>query len=817
MQGTLLDILILALLVLLFGSIYRKRPSPRLRYWMVGWACVVTHFVILLPNPSSPALIALKTSSGLVMLLLAAAAFLLAADRAELGPRGTLKKIFLLTGPASILVFLTQFDITNFWLLLPLIAFTQGCILIAVWQVWRRRRLLLLVAYLFSAVAFYTSFLAVRNPDYAILGIYPVLTELYLLNAVLYAQDFGRRTMGVITGVAGLVTWSVVFPLAIGVALYFPHHTLSPEWWNIPKFFVEFGMILTLLEDEIQHAGKQREDYRILFDGNPHPMWITERITLDFLRVNEAAVLQYGYSQGEFMRMNLRDLHAPEEKAAFERQFLDTVPEPRVSGPWTHIRKDGTRLQAEISSHGILFENHLGRFSLVQDVTERVEMHDRLLHQANHDALTGLPNRLLLKDRMAQTLATAARRGNKVAVICLDLDRFKQINDTYGHGVGDLSLKTLADRLSSRLRATDTVARSGGEEFTVLLGGLTSAADAERVVSGLLHEIRLPFTAEGYTLELSASIGIAMFPDDGIDSQDLWRASDVAMYRAKNSGGNQYLFVSHEISQSANEANEIESYIRRCLKDGGFRLCYQAQYTDSGTLTGLEALLRLSHPLLGVIPPDRFIPIAEESGLIMPLGRWVLEEVCRQISKWEQQGIAPVRVGVNVSPLQFMRTDFSAQVKEVLSTFGTDPRFLDIELTETSMMRNLKEIARQMHDLSNLGVRFSVDDFGTGYSSLRNLHELPIQTLKIDHSFIDRIAEPDGSYAIVQAIISMSHSLGLEVVAEGVEREEQAAILRELGCDVLQGFLYALPQTAEETAVLLQENLRESTNLPSQL
>ena len=404
---------------------------------------------------------------------------------------------------------------------------------------------------------------------------------------------------------------------------------------------------------------------------------------------------------------------------------------------------------------------------------------------------------------MEQTLASAARHGNLAAVICVDLDRFKQVNDTYGHVVGDLCLRKLADRLCARLRASDTVARSGGEEFTVLLGGLTTPADAELVVAELLTGIRQPFAVDGYNLEISASIGIAIYPDDGTDSQALWRSADTAMYRAKNSGGNQYLFVSNEISASASEASEIELWMRRALKDGGFEVYYQPQYTMDGDLYGLEALLRLQHPVEGMIPPLRFIPIAEESGLIVPIGNWVLEEVCRQSAEWQRQGLPPIRIALNVSPLQFMRSDFSLQVRAVLAAFQMDPSLIEIEMTETTVMRKFDEIARQMLDLSELGVRFSVDDFGTGYSSLRHLHQLPVKTLKIDRSFIERICDPNGTYAIVQAILSLAHSLDMHVVAEGVEREDQVEILRELKCDIIQGFLWGRPQPARSIPALL--------------
>jgi diguanylate cyclase (GGDEF)-like protein/PAS domain S-box-containing protein len=808
MQNTLLDILILGLLVLLFGSIYRTRATPRLRYWIIGWLCVLAHFCIMFVNPATGRGAEIAGALSLSTLLSSGVAFLFAASRRKLGPGVALLYGSLLSVPAILYTCLAVFDIANPWLLIPLALAAESGVIIAIRPLWRHYRLFQGSALIFAAGAFAWTAAAVIHGQ-AWVGAYAFLTQFYLMNAVLYWEDFRRRSMGVITAVAGLVSWAAVFPAALAMAAYLPHYQISRELWNVPKFFVEFGMILTLLESEIIATGKQREEYRLLFDGNPHPMWITDLESTAFLKVNHSAVVRYGYSQAEFLAMRLSDIIPPEEAVELERRLKGATHETFVSGLSTHIRKDGSRIQVETASHSTLFEGYRARFTLAQDVTERQQLHDKLLHQANHDALTGLPNRLLLKDRMEQTLASAARLGNLVAVICLDLDRFKQVNDTYGHVIGDLCLRKLAERLSGRLRASDTVARSGGEEFTVLLGGLNSPADAELVVAELLAGIRQPFAVDGYNLEISASIGIAIYPDDGTDSQALWRSADTAMYRAKNSGGNQYLFVSNELSTAATEANEIELLMRRALKDGGFEIYYQPQYTINGCLNGLEALLRLRHPVEGMIPPARFIPVAEDSGLIVPIGNWILEEVCRQSSEWRRQGLPAVRIALNVSPLQFMRADFSLQVRAVLAAFQMDPGLIEIEMTETTIMRKLDEIARQMLDLSSLGVHFSVDDFGTGYSSLRHLHQLPIQTLKIDRSFIERISDPNGTYAIVQAILSLAHSLDMKVVAEGVERQEQVDILRELKCDVIQGYLWGRPQPAPFIPSLLSSGIVE--------
>jgi diguanylate cyclase (GGDEF)-like protein/PAS domain S-box-containing protein len=805
-QSILLDILILGLLVLLFGSIYRKHATVRIRFWLVGWFCVLIHFGLLLLNPVNPFNVSLVTAAADGALVLCAVAFALSSGLVWERGKKSLFSAALLGGPPLAYVLATTVSPVPTPVLLGLgFAVHAGFVVVTLRfgrgplaaetgaraPVARRWCLVILAA----GAIWMTGEILRHHPDDSV---YFIPTEMYLINAGLYWEDFRRVSAGVLVSVLGLAAWGTVFPCALLLMLFFPHLDVPGELWNVPKYFVAFGMILTLLEEQKRDADARSEEYRVLFENNPHPMWIFEIETLRFLKVNDAAVGRYGYSNEEFRSMTLRDIRPADEIEALEQTIANSTKSESVliSGPWTHILRDGRRIQVEVSSHGIWFEGKRARFSLVQDVTERQQLHHQLLHQAHHDMLTGLPNRLLLLDRMEQALASAARRGRKVAIICLDLDRFKQINDTYGHSVGDMCLKQVSERLRSRLRATDTVARSGGEEFTIVAGDLASADDAEMIADDLLTTLRKPLIVDQYPIDMTASFGIAIYPDHGIVAAELWRNADAAMYRVKRSGGNQFVLVSHEISRSTAEANELEIFMRRALKDGGFEMYYQPEYGADGSFRGLEALLRLHHPRYGVVSPDRFIPIAEESGLIVPVGTWVLREVCRQWQEWRNQSLMVERIAINVSPLQFMRMDFSRQVREVLAEMDVVPSRLEIEMTETTVMRNLDDVARQMRDLAQLGVQFSVDDFGTGYSSLRHLHQLPIRTLKIDKSFIDRICEPNGTRALVQAILSLAHSLGLQVVAEGVERREQMEALIDMNCDLLQGFLFARPQPA---------------------
>jgi diguanylate cyclase (GGDEF)-like protein/PAS domain S-box-containing protein len=549
-------------------------------------------------------------------------------------------------------------------------------------------------------------------------------------------------------------------------------------------------MILTLLEDEFLAAARATEHYRLLFAASPHPMWVHDPETLRILEVNDAALTHYGYCREEFMGMTLKDLQPAEYAGASLKEAPASTP-ARLTGPWRHRRKDGSYIQVDMASHSIEFKGRPCSFVLVQDVTERQQLHEQLVHQAHHDLLTGLPNRLLLEDRLQQSLAQAARYGQQAAILCVDLDRFKQINDTVGHAAGDLCLQQVVARVSARLRAVDTFARTGGDEFVIVLGELANRNSALMVARSVLESISKPIEVDDFTFDIAGSIGISIYPDDGTDPAQLRRAADAAMYRAKQAGGSQYLLVSSHVSSSASEISELERFMRGALKDGGFEIHYQPRYSVAGPLCGLEALLRLNHPQLGVMAADRFLPIAEESGLIVPLGNWVLDEVCRQNLEWQSQRLTPLRISFSVSPLQFLHADFAARVLDTVNETGIDPRLLELVVTESTVMRNRPEVARQMRSLAALGVHFSVADFGSSYSCLSHLHQLPVSTLKIDCSFIEHISEPNGTYTIVQAIIALAHSLGLKVAAEGVERADQMECLRTLSCDFVQGLLLA--------------------------
>jgi len=425
-------------------------------------------------------------------------------------------------------------------------------------------------------------------------------------------------------------------------------------------------------------------------------------------------------------------------------------------------------------------------------VLERSRLQAQLIDHAYHDSLTGLPNRRLARDRIANAIKRAARARQGLAVLWIDLDRFKQVNDQYGHPVGDAVLQQTAQRLTERLRSSDTLARMGGDEFMALIEGTTSREAAEVLAADLLEVLAVPMQLDELELSITASIGISIYPEDGETGERLAQHADQAMYAAKF-GCCGVLSFSPEMDREPAERRELEAELELALETGGFTIVYQPLCLPNGGLKGFEALLRFRSPRLGNVPPCDFIPICEETQLIVPLGEWVLREVCRQSREWQEAGLAGASIAVNISALQFVRDDFADTVAHILAETGHPPEMLVLELTESLVMHDFTESARQMERLKRLGVRIAIDDFGTGYSSLSYLHRLPIDELKIDRSFIESLNEPEGTGPIVEAVLSMAHTLGLTVVAEGVETAEQLNTLRQGGCDIIQGYFFSRP------------------------
>jgi diguanylate cyclase len=446
--------------------------------------------------------------------------------------------------------------------------------------------------------------------------------------------------------------------------------------------------------------------------------------------------------------------------------------------------------------------------SLQQVITARTEKLEaanlQLRHLATHDALTGLPNRVLLDDRLAQAIAHADRDVQPFAVLMLDLDRFKLINDSFGHRSGDMVLNEVARRLQSVVRSIDTVARVGGDEFVLVVSPSAARADAEEIGRRANEILCTPIQLEGLDLRVSSSIGIAFYPTDGGSAESVLAHADAAMYCAKERGRNNYQCFSPGMKSAALERVSLESELHQALKRGQFELFYQPKVdTASGDIHSAEALIRWRHPQRGLIPPLQFIPLAEECGLIHEIGAWVLREACRQCAVWQRAGQLPLRVAVNVAASQFRRGDLFEVVRGALQEAQLDPRFLEIELTESAVMTNPEDSAAILEQLSRMGVLVSVDDFGTGYSSMSYLRRFPIDKLKIDRSFITDLTTRADDASIVQAIVSLAHSLRLKVVAEGVETVEQLKFLQSVGCDQYQGYHFSPPLPAIEFAELV--------------
>ncbi|MDR3672689.1 MAG: EAL domain-containing protein [Holophaga sp.] len=439
----------------------------------------------------------------------------------------------------------------------------------------------------------------------------------------------------------------------------------------------------------------------------------------------------------------------------------------------------------------------------LRDITEQKKAQEEIRFLAFYDKLTGLPNRTLLQDRLCQTISRCRRDSHRGAILFMDLDRFKHINDSLGHDTGDRVLQEAARRLKTCIREGDTVARLGGDEFIVLLDGIDHPEHIHWVIDRIRNALAQDILQSGVPLSLTASIGISLIPGDGETVEDLLKTADTAMYYSKKRGGNAYHYYHPEMNAKSQNLLVLENTLRKSFQNRDFTVAFQPQHDlRTRALLGFEALLRWTHPSLGMVPPSEFIPIAEETGLILPLGEWVLETACRQGRTWMEQQGARLRMAVNVSGRQFWQGDLVATVSRVLAATGFPPAQLELELTESMVMNDVEQAIRTMHSLADMGVRLSLDDFGTGYSSLYSLQKFPIHALKIDQSFVKDVTTNPNDQAISKAIIGLAHSLKLEVIAEGIERPDQLACLLSLGCETGQGFLFSEPITAQAARVM---------------
>jgi diguanylate cyclase (GGDEF)-like protein/PAS domain S-box-containing protein len=542
-----------------------------------------------------------------------------------------------------------------------------------------------------------------------------------------------------------------------------------------------------------------------ILETSLNEIYMFEPRSLRFLSVNQAARDNLGYSMKE-----LRHITPVDIKPQFtEKQFRKMI-EPLLNGTeqllqfeTVHQRKDGTSYPVEVNLQLSSSGSDRVVVAIILDITEHHNSQQRLDHMAHHDALTNLPNRFLFSDRLTHALQHCERDGRSLALMFLDLDGFKKINDSLGHPAGDDLLQQVAGRLLAASRKGDTVARLGGDEFTIVLEDLDSTMIVPETAQRILKTLDRPFDVSGREVFLGASIGISMYPQDGHDVTALMKYADVAMFQAKKDGGNKYQSYLADMTVAANQRLALETDIRRSLESDDFIVHYQPQVSlENDCIVGVEALVRWQHPQHGMLPPNMFIPVAEESGLIEALGDWVMRAACKQAREWQETTGVLIPVAVNLSGHQISNR-LAQTVENILEETGLEPRYLELEITESSIMSHTDETIDCLQRLRRLGVQLAIDDFGTGYSSMSQLKRLPIDKLKIDRSFVRDVPQDSNDMEIIKAIIALGHALNMTVIAEGVETAEQRTFLARHDCDVMQGYLFSRPEPAGKIQSLL--------------
>jgi len=529
---------------------------------------------------------------------------------------------------------------------------------------------------------------------------------------------------------------------------------------------------------------------------------------------NPAAERIFGYEQGGLMGASLVDL-IPDARGRRQSDSgtilkslevdIDTKEYGReVSG----LRKDGTSFPLEVSLSDFKLRDRLHYIAVVRDITERKKAEDRLKFLATRDPLTHLPNRYLFSERLKDSTQAADKTGTKSAVLFIDLDNFKNINDAMGHAAGDVVLQLAGKRLESCVRGKDTIARLSGDEFTVILEAVSEDGEVEAVATRMLRALSQPFHVDGKELYTSGSIGVIVYPDNCDDVEDLLKNVYTASHHAKKQGRNNFQFYSSTLSANALRRMSIEHGLRHALENDEFHIAYQPKVDlSNGRIVGAEALARWTNPELGVVSPVEFVPVSEETGLIVPIGDWILENACRQAKDWVELGLNDVSVAVNLSVRQFRQGVLAERVKEVLEQTGLPSEYLDLELTESMLVENAEETVRVLGELKALGVSLSIDDFGTGYSSLSYLTKFPLDALKVDRSFVTGLPDNPDAVTMAKAIVNMAQNLGLKVIAEGVENERQSTFLHGLGSDIGQGYLFSRPVPFDEFVRLAGGNV----------
>lgn len=590
-------------------------------------------------------------------------------------------------------------------------------------------------------------------------------------------------------------------------------HASGQEKWlesrgkNLYKDGIVIGAVFVSrdLTDKIAMEDKAKileANYQTIFSSVNDGIVIYDVETLNLVDANEKACALFGVSLHNLLQTKLKDFgtgevpYTDEESLAW---FQKAIQGETPLYDWKIKNVQGKYLDLEISLKHIKLGDRYCILIVMRDISEREFAKEQIYRLANFDDLTKLPNRTLCYDRLHVALAHAKRNGEKLSILFFDLDRFKTINDSLGYHIGDIVLQGVAERLKLCIREEDTLCRFGADEFVIIMTDIEKTSNITKIVSRMASTLSMPFMIDGVELRITASIGIAFYPDNGHTPDMLIRHAELAMYHAKDNGRNNYQFFTESLNDSVTERLSLENNLRLAIERNEFVLYYQPQINiRTNELIGVEALIRWNHPQKGLLSPGTFISVAEETGLIIPIGEWVLHEVCRQNLNWINFGLPAIQIAVNISAVQFQEKQFFFTLQEIIKSHNIDPSYLELELTEGIIMKDANTVIKELHFLKDLGVKLSIDDFGTGYSNLQYLSQFPIDKLKIDQSFIKAMNVNSSSLAIVETIISLTEKLKIKVIAEGIETKEELEKIRKCGCEEIQGYYFSKPLPAHK-------------------
>ena len=564
---------------------------------------------------------------------------------------------------------------------------------------------------------------------------------------------------------------------------------------------------------EITKIKEEAKELSELLEHSSNEIYIIDATTLQYIYVNKGACDALGYTKEELLQKTVRDINPYLQEDKIQSQRKQLLEGKRIINRTIHQRKDGSQYHVQSYIYKLKYRNQEAAVIFDTDISEIITLEQEHLkqtkiieHQAYHDMLTNLPNRTLFQDRLKQAIVSSQRHNEKFALLFIDLDQFKKINDSLGHHIGDNVLIETAKRFTKLLRAEDTLSRLGGDEFTVILKDIKDEKSAATVAQKLINSMKEPIDTASHTLHISASIGISIYPNDTLSKEDLIKFADTAMYKAKDEGRNNFQFYSAEMTKNAFEKVIMENSLRVAIEEEQFEVYFQPQYdTQTETIIGMEALVRWFHPHVGMISPGEFIPIAEDNGLIIAIDEIVMRKAMQQVSQWYEEGLQPGKLALNLSMKQLADNNFMTYLLKTMQEYNFQASWLELEITEGQMMQNPEQSIKKLQRLSKLGIEIAIDDFGTGYSSLSYLKKLPLHKLKIDQSFIRDIPGDNDDVAITKAIIAIAKSLNLKLIAEGVETKEQRDFVAKHECNYIQGYYYSKPVNNKEMDSLLRD------------